>query len=52
MVINISMRKANIYLRREQFREQGISPMEEAHRITKIVDPDFEETIMIQEKTL
>lgn len=51
MPIKVSIRKADIYARRGNFKQQGISPMEEANQIFRRADEDvYDALIKRQEK--
>lgn len=50
MPIKISIRKSDIYSRKENFRGQGISSMQMAHDILKQADPNYETIIKNNER--
>jgi hypothetical protein len=45
---NFSLRKAEIFDRRNRRHADGTSPMEDAYRILKSIDPDLSKTVAIQ----
>jgi len=45
-----SVRKMEIFKRRREIREQGLSSTDIVYKITKLVDPDLSQTTALQEE--